>query len=78
MTRAVLVSVLALSLGACGGGDDPEPRPTPVPDAGGSLPPAFVECMADQGFSVDSPEEVHAAPQAVLQRCFGALHESGG
>lgn len=71
----IAAAALALVIGACGGGNDPEPTPSPEPNA---LPPAFVRCMAEQGFPVDSPDEVHSAPQQVLQECFGALHEGGG
>jgi ABC-type glycerol-3-phosphate transport system substrate-binding protein len=80
--------VVALMLAACGGGDDEEattsPAPSgtpsegPAPASPGALPPEFVQCMAEQGFPIESPSEVHSAPQQVLQACFGALHGGGG
>jgi hypothetical protein len=80
-----IAAVLAgLALPACGGADDattePAPREaveTPPPSAAGQLPPEFLECMADQGFAISSPDEVHSAPQQVLQACFGVLHQGG-
>jgi hypothetical protein len=88
LTAAVLIAV-ASSTGACGGGDgdtaeeSPTPSPTPVspsptPRSPGQLPPAFVQCMADQGFNVTSSAEIHSAPPEVLQLCFGTLHGGGG
>lgn len=82
---------LALVLGTCSGDDDgddnsaPPPAADTAPGDGGStppsagqLPPAFMRCMAKQGFPVESPDEIHSAPQQVLQACFGALHGGGG
>jgi hypothetical protein len=75
---------LALILAAYGGGDGEEAPTSPVPRDGaappaapGSLPPEFVKCMADQGFKIESPADIHAAPSQVLQACFGALHQGG-
>jgi hypothetical protein len=34
--------------------------------------------MAREGFPVESADDVHSAPEAVLQVCFGSLHEGGG
>ena len=86
---ALALVALALMLAACGGGDDDEeattsPAPTEAPSEGaappspGALPPELVECMADQGFDIESPTEIHSAPQQVVQECFGALHQGGG
>jgi hypothetical protein len=84
--RTLVVLMLALvavvlALGACGGGDDEEtttsPAPTespsgsPAPPSVGELPPEFVECMADQGYEIESSADVHSAPPQVLQQCFG-------
>jgi len=91
MSRLVTIGavVIGLGLSSCGGDDgeattSPEP-PAEAPSGGatppsdrGALPPEFVECMADQGFDVKSPAEVHSAPQQVLQTCFGSLHRGGG
>jgi hypothetical protein len=38
----------------------------------------FLECMAEQGYEVQSPTEIHAAPPQVLQACFESLHQGGG
>lgn len=89
----VIVVALALLVGACGGGDDEVDNPPATPPASetpfggggatppgatGQLPPEFIECMADQGFDIESPDEVHSAPQQALQACFGSLHSGGG
>jgi hypothetical protein len=81
---------LALMLAACGG-DDGETTTSPAPSDGveapsdgaappspGALPPELVECFTDQGFDIESPTEIHSAPQRVVQECFGALHQGGG
>ena len=67
-----------LTLAACSGGDDDDAPSggTPPPNAG-ALPPELLECFADEGFDIDSPNEIHAAPQQVVERCFNALHEGG-
>ena len=89
--RTTAVILACLILGSCGG-DDGAPTPSPAPDRGaetppettpapggtGSLPPAFVECMADQGYTIESPDAIHSAPPQALQACFGALHQGGG
>jgi hypothetical protein len=83
---AVLAGVLfALTLTSCGGGDETTTTPAPAaqsPLGGGAtppsstrqLPPAFVRCMAAQGYNVQSSDDIHSAPMAALQQCFGALH----
>jgi hypothetical protein len=84
---AIAIAVaLALLVGACGGDDDDNmttsPAPAQTPVIGGAapqgdlsqLPPEFVECMADQGYEIESPAEIHAAPPEVLQKCFGSAH----
>lgn len=91
---AVIVTAVALAslVGACGDSDDEDGKPTATPPAsetpfGGSgptppsasqLPPEFIQCMADQGFEIQSPDEIHSAPQQALQTCFGSLHSGGG
>jgi hypothetical protein len=79
---AVAVSLLiAWSLAACGGSEGKakttSPPPTQAPSGGatppgsvGGLPPGFVECMAEKGYKVQSPQDIHSAPPAVLQACF--------
>jgi hypothetical protein len=88
---AVPITLAVFALAACGGGDDgnaagtPEPgdgveapTQTATPNALGSLPPAFFECLADQGVVVESPDEIHSVPQEALQACFASLHQGGG
>jgi hypothetical protein len=45
------------------------------PSEPGSLPPEFVDCMAEQGFDIDSLDDMHSAPPQVLQACIGSLHQ---
>ncbi|MQA73487.1 MAG: hypothetical protein GEU88_03905 [Solirubrobacterales bacterium] len=82
---ALALALLALLLSACGGGEDEEettttppasqaPSGSAAPPAVGALPPGFVECMADQGYEVESSADIHSAPPEVLQACFGAAH----
>ena len=69
---------LALTLAACGGGDDEAPsRGTTSPSPGG-LPPSLVECFADEGFDIESGDEIHSAPPQVVETCFNELHEGEG
>jgi hypothetical protein len=92
LSAIVVAVVLALGIAACSAdddGDDNVPAPsrtseTPpgnggaTPPSAGQLPPEFMKCMADQGFPIESPDEIHSAPQQVLQACFGSLHGGGG
>ena len=85
LSASLVAMMLAMQAGGCGGGDDgtdvtasPTPSGSPPPSSTSELPPAFVQCMADRGFQVESSDDIHAAPQEVLQTCFGALHEGGG
>jgi hypothetical protein len=82
----MLALVMGLALSACGGDDPPPPAdvvetptatPSPSTSASG-LPPEFVECMAEQGYDIESADDVHSAPQEVLRVCFGSLHQGGG
>ena len=79
--------VIGLGLSSCAGDDeDATTTPTPPVDAPSgnatppsdpsALPPKFVKCMADQGYDVKSADDIHSAPQQVLQVCFGSLHGS--
>ncbi|MGH2945379.1 MAG: hypothetical protein ACRDPC_03815 [Solirubrobacteraceae bacterium] len=89
MALVVLVAIVLAGIAVAGGDNqtttNPAPRDgveaptetTPSPDDPGSLPPEFVRCMADQGFEVDSPDDIHAAPPQVLQTCFATLHQGG-
>jgi hypothetical protein len=45
------------------------------PSTPSALPPEFVQCMAEQGFDIDSLDEMHSAPPQVLQACIGSLHQ---
>jgi hypothetical protein len=89
--RAVIAIALALiavvvGLAALAGGDGEDTTTGPAsrrtttdnatpPNAPGTLPPEFVDCMAEQGFDVDSPDEIHSAPPQALQACLGSLHQ---
>jgi hypothetical protein len=77
----VLVLVIGLALSACGGDDNPPPAgtaETPSPSsATDGLPPQFIECMARAGYEIESADDIHSAPQQVLQTCFGSLHQGG-
>lgn len=88
-TTTALVT-LVLTVAACSD-DDEDVTPSPAPREGaetprsttppnglGALPAEFVQCMADQGFKIESPAQIHSAPPQLLQACFGALHEGGG
>ena len=90
---AALVAVIALALliGACSGddgNDDNSPASPPAsaappgdggaaPPSAGQLPPEFMQCMAEQGFPIESPDDVHSAPQQILEACFGSFHGGG-
>jgi hypothetical protein len=75
---ALALAALILILAGCGGGGEERPTSPAPPNASSTLPPAFVECMADRGFEIESPADIHSAPPQVLQACFGALHQGGG
>jgi hypothetical protein len=91
--RAIIsvASALAVLLpAACGGDADkattsPSSRDgveapkdaAPPSNAAGQLPPEFLRCMADRGFDIDSPAEVHSASPEALQACFQSLHGAG-
>jgi hypothetical protein len=80
--RAVILVALALTLAACGGGEDretttsPAPAETPSGGAASGLPPAFVQCMADQGIDLESSPELIHSPEG--DKCFNSLHQGGG
>jgi hypothetical protein len=86
----VLVAILLAGIAVAGRDDQPTTNPappdgveapiepTPAPGGQGALPPEFVECMANRGFEIASPNDIHAAPPEVLQVCFGTLHQGGG
>ncbi len=92
VSAIVTVVALALLIAACSGGDDGDDNPPAAPPASeappadggatpptaGQLPPEFMRCMADQGFPIESPDEVHSAPLEILPACFGSLHGGGG
>jgi hypothetical protein len=85
----VLAAIVLGGLALAGSGDnaiddgaprDPVETPTETatpPSGAGGLPPQFVQCMADQGYAIESPDDIHTAPQQVLQACFGSLHGGG-
>jgi hypothetical protein len=81
---AALAALFAASCSDDDGGADTSPavrEKAPAPDEGsepspdaGQLPPEFLECMAENGFEVDSSADIHSAPPQVLQECFGSIH----
>jgi hypothetical protein len=83
---AIAATTIALALSACGGDDAETTTGSPTPgDTGGAtapspgvLPPEVVQCFEDRGFDLESPTEIHSAPQQVVQACFGALHQGSG
>ena len=87
----ISLAVVAFALAACGGGDEGDgdaatsPAPTGAPSGGdttppapGALPPGLLDCLAEKGFEVESPADIHSAPPQVLQQCFQGLHQGGG
>jgi hypothetical protein len=44
----------------------------------GALPSSLIECFADEGFDIESPNDIHTAPQEVVEACFTALHQDQG
>jgi hypothetical protein len=91
ISTLVTLATLAVLIGACGGDDEGDdkppaaPPPAQAPSGGGApppsagqLPPEFIECMAAEGYEVESSADVHSAPPRVLQKCFGSLHGGGG
>ncbi len=75
---ALSLVALVLVLAACGGSEKSPNGATTPGSAAGTLPPAFLECMAEQGFEVESSGDIHAAPPQALQVCFATLHEGSG
>ena len=85
MKRLLAISavVIGLSIAGCGGDGDEEETTTTAPSSEleapsggatppgglGALPPGFVECMAEQGYEVQSSADIHSAPPQVLQMC---------
>jgi hypothetical protein len=85
---AVALALIAIIVGgiALAGGDGEDTSTNPAsnesttgnaspPRALGALPPEFVECMAEQGFDIDSVAEMHSVPPQALQACVGSLHQ---
>jgi hypothetical protein len=85
---AVALTLLAIVVGgialADGDGENTSTNPAPnqsttdnasPPSTPGALPPQFVKCMAQQGYDIDSLDEVHSAPPQALQACVGSLHQ---
>ena len=86
MKRSVGIGALAIALAfaGCGGDDGGDEETTTTapsseleapggatpPGGLGALPPGFVECMAEEGYDVQSPADIHSAPPQVLQMCF--------
>ena len=85
ISAALALVVIAVIVGvavAGGGGEEtttsPPPAAAPPQPAGSQLPPAFFECLADQGIEVDpSSADLHSLPPQALQACFESLHGGG-
>jgi hypothetical protein len=73
-----MLVALALTLAACGGDDDDAPSGGTTPPSPGALPPELLDCFADEGFDIESPNVIHTAPPQVVEECFDALHQGGG
>jgi hypothetical protein len=88
LVLVVVVGIVVAGIAVAGGGGDderttpPSPaRETATPASLGAFPPAFVECLRDQGIDVasltgESLVEVIHSPQG--NACFGVLHQGGG
>jgi hypothetical protein len=72
------LGALAVTLVACGGDDDDNPSGTTTPLSPGALPPSLLECFADEGFDIESEDDIHTAPPQVVETCFNELHQGGG
>lgn len=86
-----VLAVMLVACG--GGDDEPGTTTPPAsaspgPSSGGpgalppggppdALPPAFVRCMKEQGFDVQSIDGIHSAPPEAFQACLGSLHGGG-
>lgn len=83
---ALALVALTLILAACGGDEEATTTPAPseapsgdaTPPSPGALPPGIAECLADRGYELESPADLHSAPPQVLSACFDALHQGGG
>lgn len=86
LVALIAIVVAAIALAGGGGGGESATSPTPAqspgggaaPPSAGGLPPGIAECVADQGFELESPDELHSVPDDVLEACFDALHQGGG
>jgi hypothetical protein len=89
-----LVALVAIVVGgiALGGGGDEDdnapatPRASETPFGGGAPPPGatgsgepVVDCMADQGFDIQSPADIDTPEEEqALQTCLESVHSGGG
>ena len=87
LALVALVGIVVGGIALAGSGDEEtstSPVPSEAPGAGaapsqGALPPQITECLADHGFDLESPDQLHSAvPQEVINECFNALHQGGG
>jgi hypothetical protein len=82
---------LVLAVAGCGSGDGDDPPSTPATSAGplgrGTAPPPgasgsgepVVDCMAQKGFKVDSPDDIQTPEaQQALSECLQVIHGGGG
>jgi hypothetical protein len=84
---AIAGTLIALALSACSGDAAETTTGSPAsddtgavsaPPSPGALPPGLAECYAEKGYEITSPEEIHSAPQDVVNACFQSLHQGGG
>jgi hypothetical protein len=86
LALVALVAIVVGGIALAGSGDEESTTSPPAEAPSGSaipsqgtLPPGITECLADQGFDLESPDELHSAvPQEVINECFNALHQGGG
>jgi hypothetical protein len=84
LVALVAIAVVGIALAGGDGDETTVSSPPQTPSGGatpsqGALPPGIAECLADRGFELESPDELHSAvPQEVLDQCFNALHRGGG
>jgi hypothetical protein len=87
LALVTLVAIVVGGIALAGSGDEESTTTSPPAEAPsgsaipsqGALPPGITECLADQGFDLESPDDLHSAvPQKVIDECFNALHQGGG
>jgi hypothetical protein len=83
-----LVAIVVVGIALAGGGDEEtttSSAPSEAP-SGGAAPPGatgsgepVVNCMADQGFDIQSPADIDTPEEKqALQTCLESVHSGGG